>query len=1137
MKNCDFTHLHLHTDYSFLDGVGTAEEYAHLASKHGQRAIACTDHGGLHGLPAMRRAATAHGLKFIPGCELYINDDRDNTKEKRREARADSKKIDPEFGDHHLVVLAIDNIGWHNLLKINDDSIRKGFYYKPRTTNDMVLEHNEGLIATTTCLGSEFSKLGRAGKLKELRVLMGRYKDAFGDRFFAELHVNKIDEQREWNTILIEEAKKLDIPFIIACDTHYACSHDKPRQDEMIGLARHQRLDDPKFWSLTTEELWFQTPRDILSAAREWDSGIPKDVFIKGFLNTVAIAERSNVEIYDDTTLKPPKYLDANGNNIDDAFGHLKTIAVKGLKKLMGGTLPQEYKDRMIRELRVIRDLGMSEFYLVTMDVVRECKKRGIFVWTRGSGCGSIIAAAIGITHIDPIRFGLLFERFVDPSRPNAPDFDLDIDASRRGEVVDWLLNKYGGPNGERIARIISLGTFRLKSAVQEGCWCHGHERKDLYRISDLVDKIDPSHEKAIAACNSDEREKLIGDAYDAIVNIAGDREAKFLTENETTIKNAMVLTGRVKNKGLHAAGYVIAPGPMVEYMPIDRGKDPVTGEPIIVTAWGEGQASQDIADTGLLKLDLLALDTISVVSECVKLVYKRHGKNLWEEIDTWNMDYSNPKVMKEFHTGNGFGLHQLNTDSQQLADFVGRLKPTDVRGLIAAIAMYRPGPMQFCDTFIARSHGREEAESIHPIFDEITAETYGIMVYQEQIMFVLNKLGGIELREAYMIIKAISKKKLKEIQKSKQQFVTHAIDNHNMSEEQATGIFEHIEKFAGYGFNKAHSASYGILSFVTAYLRSHYTIEFWYAWLNRTINKTSIKKKGVQGERKIGLMMGQAELAGQTLIGPVACMSLDTWQITKSDRLIAPLSILKGVGNTTATALRDAYKEHRFADIWEFLEWCEQNKKLANAGALKSMAKGNALKLFKVTVPESLAIVTAYCEAKPTKAKGLKWEQTKRQYDDDEIEWDEDQSVLLKYEKEVLGFNHWSNPWSLYGREQKVVQMMEARPGKIVIGEPNYHGVSRPFCITSIRKHIDKNGGEMAFINMLGIDHQSLDGICFASTWKGISKSVLVGKCYLVRGEFQGGKYMIGNGSRRGARSGGPIFRDIDEMGNDNEY
>jgi DNA polymerase-3 subunit alpha len=1139
LTNRDFCHLHLHTDLSMLDGVGRAEEYAALAEKFGQRAIACTDHGQLYGLPAMRRACAEHGLKMIPGCELYVNDRRDESPVLYKEADAQAKEargktgqtdigrrdfLAPEAADSHLVVLAADQTGWHNLLKLNHDSINNGFYYNPRTTHDLICEHAEGLIATTACISSLFCRYlggfsGAKPDLKKARALLKQFKDAFGDRFFYELHINELPQQKAVNAHLMRECKRLGIEPILTCDTHYACNCDRQRQNEVAAVYQKKKLPGNGVtrehlegcgelaFNYDADHLWFQRPSDIIAGAKRYGCEIPKDVMRRALLNTVEIAERCDAKIYDDTTLKPPQYRDSAGKVPDCPFDTLKALAVEGIRGRFPDGVPDEYKARLKHELRVIRDMGMSEFYLVTKDVVDHCRECGIFVWTRGSGCGSLVSAAIGITNIDPIRFGLLFERFVDPSRPNAPDFDLDIDATRKQEVVDWLMEKYGGEKGERIARIISLTTYRLKSAIQDLAATYNMNRSDAYRVSDVCDRLDPKHEKALAQCHVDERERLQDECFAALIEEADERQEAWLEEHEALVRDAMVLVGRVRNKGLHAAGYVVAPSPLVEHLPIDRAKDPATHNVITITAWGEGQASQDIAETGLLKLDLLSLDTITVISDCIRLVKDRHGVDITPDLDAWSMDYADPKVMAEFATGNGFGLHQLNTDSQALAEFVGKLAPADVNGVIAAVAMYRPGPMQFCDTFIARSHGREEVPQMHPTFDAIVAETFGIMTYQEQVMEVLNQMGGIEKREAYGIVKAISKKKLPVIQAARERFISHS------DSDDAPELFDHIEKFAGYGFNKAHSASYGILSYITAWLRAYYPLEFWLCWLNRTPNKTPPKSKGKKRDRKLAIMMAQAKRAGIKLHRPRIGSSGSEWRIAKDGSLVAPLSIILGVGPKTADATREAWLAGEFRNMAGFLDWAEANKKLCNAAAVKKIAAGGALARFKLSAPEAFAIAEEYGAAKPAKCRGTKSQQATSAWHRGELAIRDTDERRMAMEREALGFNYWQNPWAVGDREETVAKLMKRHPGRVVIGERNIARVQRPFCVTAIRKGKDRKQREMAFLGLVDPSGATCECVVFSSIWPKVKGELLVDGCYLLKGEYDGPKLLLASG------------------------
>ena len=1111
-----FVHLHCHTDRSFLDGVGRSAEYVELAAKHGQTALAITDHGNLHGLPEHRRACKEADIKPIYGCEMYVVEDRERAKEvvtKARGEKLDKSMIDPTYTDSHLVVLCANATGWRNMLALNHDAVLNGYFYKPRTTHDMVMQHAEGLIATTACLGSQFAAHFRRNDEKAMRRLLGKYKDAFGDRFFCELQVNETDEQNAYNGALLAQAKKLGIRPVLTNDVHYACACDAPRQDEMVSVARHVKMNDEKYWKPGFRGLWFATAEDIFGWAKKRGYDLDRATWRQAARNTVEVAAMCDVDIYGDGALRPPKFIDESGGQVADAFDELKQRAAAGYKLMrrqgLFGDRESEYAERFKHELRVIRTCGMADFYLVTMDITDYCRTNGIFVWARGSGCASLVAAVLGITPIDPVRFGLLFERFVDPHRANAPDFDLDIDATRRQEVIDWLVKKYGGANGERIARILSLSTFGLKGAIKDVCFAHDVPDKQRFSLADAADRIAPTHEAALADSTPMDRERTIESAREALVKEArGDGKA-LIEQRPEIIDAALTMVGRVHGRTRHAAGYVVAPDALIHHMPIDRlgsGK-----EAVITTAWGEGLATQDIGPTGLMKVDLLGLVTCGVVSKCVGMIAARGGQDvrmIREEIDGWKMNYSSPAVAREYATGNGFGLHQLQESGQFLAGFAKRLKPKDVDAVVAMVALYRPGSMEFLDEYLSRAHGKSRVPKVDPIIDEVCAETYGIMVYQEQVMRVLHLFGGLELRGAYAVIKAISKKRESEIEAARQQFINGA-QKRGRSAQLGAKVFDLIQKFAGYGFNKAHAASYAALSWATAHLRAKYPVEFYWAWLDSTDNA----KTKNDGERKVESFMRAASRSKIEVLRPTIARSTSRWRIDKHGRLVAPLSLIVGVGDAAAEAVNDGYAQHKWENVWAFLDWCDENKRLVNSKAVRAMAMAGALSSVGVKTSRAHDLVNAWVDLRTTKRDGTRTAQLKRLVKNDPKRFfvtPDTDTVAAAFERTAFGFCFWNNPWTVGDRTEKLLRLIDRG---LVADETQQRvrGKRRAFHLISRRVIKDKRGRAMAFLTLSTPGGSRVEGIAFSSAWAAHGKTLRPDRVLLIGGDFDAkGVYLV---------------------------
>lgn len=1067
----------------------------------------------------------------LHNCEFYVNDERHRSKEvysAAREESIDRKTLDPTFTDAHLVLLCQSQQGWQNLLKINHDSVLNGYYYKPRTTHAYVCQHADGLIATTACINSTFGKLAQARDRKRLRALLGQFKDAFGDRFFYEVHVNNMPEQEKVNQMLRAECGMMGIRPLLTQDVHYACQGDDHRQDEMIATSRRTKVDDPDAFKLTVRDLWMTSVKDAMLMARKYGMSLDKTFMVDAAINTADLADSCEADIYGDGTLKPPQYVDDQGVRPDDPFETLKQIAVAGFKKLVRGQVDdiEKYKARFLHELRIIKLLGMTDFYLVTWDITQQCAARRIFVWTRGSGCASLVAACMGITPLDPVRFGLLFERFVDPSRPNAPDFDLDIDSRRRYEIIQWLEGKYGGAEGERIARICSVQTFGLKGAIRDVLKCRGVNERIVNTLARVSDDMEPAVGQAATQAEIDlgnatvaNRGEVIAKAIAELREVAPDDMQSWIDANGELLAGACAMVGRVKNRGLHAAGYVVSPEPLRDIMPVDRALEPKTKRPIVITAWTEGQASQDIADTGLMKIDLLGLETLAVVSLAIEQVKVRHGRDIFQDLNAWKMDFKDQKVLREFRTGNGFGLHQLGEMNQSLAAFVKRLKPKAVTDIIAAVAVYRPGAMEHMGEFVDRAAGQEQTPEVHPIYDEITKDTYGILVYQEQVMLLLNLLGGIALRDAYKIIKAISKKKKDEIEKARKQFVAGASTKIAASEAEA--LFENVMAFAGYGFNKAHAASYGVLSWVTAYLRAYYPLEFWWAWLCCTDNEPV---KAGSDERKVEVMMRKVRLSGVKIRAPLIGVSGGQWVIDTDGSLIAPLSLIKGMGENAANEVLAAATKEKWADVWAFLTWAESHGRAVNAKTLAQLARAGAMRrMCKTNLAVDITAAFAVSKKKKSQTRTEAARHLIENFPNRFCLTLADFNTYAVFEKVAFGFTFWRDAWAHNNRAAKA-QRLEDEDRIASETDDHLQGKRRAYLLSGMRKFKDRKGNEMAFLSLNSRNGRTVKGIAFSRTWPHIKDVVRTDRVYLVRGNFdREGGYLIDKGERP--------FVDIDDV------
>lgn len=1136
-----YCHLHLHSDYSMLDGVGRSIEYAELAARLGHPAVAITDHGNLYGVPQHFRACQEHGVKPIAGCEFYANDNRGRDAEvlkgQAKQAALAAGTLDPTFTDAHIVCLAQSQEGWKNLLRLNHDAVLNGYYYQPRTTHDKILEHSDGLIVTTACIGSAFGTYARLGKAKELRALMGKFRDRMGDRFLCELHFNELEEQKAVNDLLIRTAKDLRVPLVSTLDVHYACQSDAAHQQEMIAVSRRQLLSEPGLFKLTAQHLFYADSTDVAAIAKKLGYRIDKRLLADACHRTVDVAASCQAQIYADGELKPPRYIDDRGRVISSPMPIIRQRAVEGFKELFAkvpaSRLPH-YIARLKHELTVIDTCKMGDFYLVTADVTDFCRRHGILYWVRGSGCASLVARCLQITGVDPMAFDLLFERFVDPSRPNAPDFDMDIDVDRRQEVIDWFTKKYGGEHGEKIARICAITTFGLKSAIKDVLWVNEAPSQlvnSLGRAADRIKQSDKSIEKNLAGATVLARPEAVRVAFDALREHVDDKAAPLLEQHKSAVVSALEMVGRVRGRNLHAAGYVVAPDPLVHHLPIDRTVHPITRQPIIISAWGEGQATQDIGPTGLMKIDLLALDTLAVVSRIAADIRARHGVDVFQTFAAPEFDFSDRPTLEQLASGDGFGIHQFGSTSQELARLAATMPLRNVRDVVALIALYRPGSMDFAEAFRLRSTGQAAVPKVHPIFDEVTRETCGILVYQEQIMQVLHRLGGIPLREAHNVIKAISKKKLDKVQQPRQRFVEESV-RRGLTPEQAADIFATVEQFAGYGFNKAHAVSYGVLAYYTAWLRARYPAEFYCGWLNSTPNQAD---KG-NGPRKVQQFMKRADLAGVRLVPPSIGHSTSRWQyIPATNSLLAPLSLVSGIGDKAADLSAAACRAAPWQSLWDFLRWAETNRGVFNAKTLLAAAHVGAFARW-ATRAKAVALIEAFAEIKPSKSSPRtdRLIALCRESPGKVFVYREDDATDMAFETKALGFPFWVNPWTIRGRSEKLRRLLAT--GAVVADDTradrSRQDVCRVYYVESRTDRQDRRKQNMAFLTLSSRTGRTVKGIAFASCFDDIY-DLTPGNVYAIRGSFEStaadASFIIGRARR--STDSSPVVEALDDI------
>ena len=786
-----FVHLHVHTEYSLLDGFSRLKKLINRCKELNMDAIAITDHGCMFGAIDFYKEAKKAGIKPIIGCEVYTA------------ARSLNDK-DPNYdkSQGHLVLLAENMTGYSNLIKMVSKSYVEGFYYKPRVDMEELRQHSEGIIALSACLAGDVSQALMDRNYEKAKRLTLEYRDIFGkDNYFLEIQDHNLPEQKEVNAGIIKLSKELDIPLVATNDLHYVNKEDSKIHDILMCIQMGKTVNDPSRMRFGSDEFYLKSREEM------------EEIFpyaIDALDNTVKIAERCNVE-FDFNTIHLPNYDVPEGYTTNS---YLRELCFKGLKERYENP-NEEVIERLNYELSVIEKMGYVEYFLITWDFINYAKENNIMVGPgRGSAAGSIVAYTLKITDIDPIKYSLLFERFLNPERVSMPDIDIDFCYERREEVIDYVKHKYGE---DHVAQIITFGTMGAKAAI-----------RDVGRVLDIpynkVDKIAKEIPFALGM--------TIDKALDTNPNL---RE---LYENDAETKEIIDISksieGMLRHASTHAAGVVISKKPVDEYVPLYKHQDAITTQFTMTT----------LEELGLLKMDFLGLRTLTVIRDALDLIEKNYGK----KIDVSKMDYDDAKVYELLSSGNTLGVFQL--ESAGMRSFMKQLKPDNFEDIVAGISLYRPGPMDSIPTYIENKNNPDKVKYIHESLRPIMEVTYGCLVYQEQVMQVVRDLGGYSYGRSDLVRRAMGKKKMDVMEEERQYFIYGKKDedgnveipgciSNGIPEDVANKIFDDMIDFAKYAFNKSHAAAYGVLSYETAYLKAHYPVEFMAALITSVMGNT----------------------------------------------------------------------------------------------------------------------------------------------------------------------------------------------------------------------------------------------------------------------------------------------------------
>jgi DNA polymerase-3 subunit alpha len=1067
-----FVHLHVHSEYSLLDGAARIEPMVRLAREQGSPAIAITDHGAMYGAVPFYKAARAAGVKPIIGCEVYVA---------QRTRRDRMPKVDDD--PYHLVLLATGPEGYRNLVKLVSAASLEGFYYKPRVDRELLAAHSRGLIALSGCLGGEIARHILAGRPGEALNTAAFYRDVFGrDSFFVEIQNHHLEDERRVNPELVRLARELDLGLVATNDPHYLHRGDARAHDVLLCIQTAAALGDSGRMRFPNDEFYLKSPEEMTALFRDLPEALD---------NTVAIAERCSFR-FELGQIHLPHYEIPTGESPD---AYLERLCRDGLVRRYGENPSPEAVARLDRELAMIREMGYSGYFLIVWDFIDFARGRQIPVGPgRGSGAGCLAAYCLNITDIDPIQYGLLFDRFLNPERIDRPDIDTDLCERRRDEVIRYVIDKYGE---DRVAQIVAFSTIAARGAIRDVGRALGMAYGEVDRIARMVPfQVGITLEKALAH-NADLRAARDGSpAVQDLLDLARSVE------------------GLPRHPSVHAAGVVIARDPLTDLVPLMRGKDDA-----VVTQYG----MKALQDLGLIKMDFLGLRTLTVIDQTVKIVRRTRGV----ELEPVRFPRDDRRVLRMLAAGDTTGVFQL--ESGGMTDLVRRLRPDRFEDLVAVLALFRPGPLGsgMVDDFVERRHGRK-FEYIHPALESILKDTYGVMVYQEQVMRVANVMAGFSLGAADLLRRAISKKEPEVIAAQRTAFIDGA-RNRGVEPATAEKVFQLIEHFAGYGFNKSHTAPYALLAWETAYLKAYYPLEYMAALLTSEMGSAAKVAAYIEDCRRLGVEVLPPDvnesLAGFTVVG---------------DKLRFGLAAVKNVGLAAIETIIANRGEHgpfrSLQDLCERMESRVLNKRVA-----ESLIKAGALDSLGAARSRMLAVLDQVLEA----AGGSQRQRQSGQISffdlgDSAGEFHKAEVLLpdiseypieaiLAYEKESLGLYLSGHP---LGQFQAAIRKHATCSISQLAGMDEKAPVTIGGTVTGGRPIATKRGEPMMFLNVEDLT-ASVEVVVFPRVYQKCRRWLENDNVVIVRGHVNVTERRAGGGGAAGTGSGAGTGSVADEDDN----
>ena len=1040
MHHSDFVHLHVHTQYSLLDGANLIKDLVESARRMKMPAIAITDHGNMFGAIEFYQACMQSGVKPIIGSEVYI----------APHSRLDKTIHRGGETSNHLILLARDETGYGNLIKLVSIGYLEGFYYKPRIDKEVLAKYSEGLIALSSCLKGELARLAMENNEQKIKEVARQYQDIMGkENFYFELQDTLIPEQKKVNRVLVKLGRELDIGVVATNDVHYLTRERARSHEALLCIQTQTTLDDPNRMKLQTDQFYLKSAEEM----KELFKDVPEAIS-----NTIKITERCNLELdFSKTFLPhypPPKGLTRSG--------YLRKLCEEGIKKRYADVTPEK-KERLEYELGVINKAGYTSYFLIAWDFVSYAREQGIVVGPgRGSAAGSIVSYCLGITDIDPLKYNLLFERFLNQERVSMPDIDIDFCYERRGEVIDYVIKKYGQDN---VAQIITFGTMAARAVIRDVGRAMNIPYADVDRIAKLV-PTDLNIKLGLA--------------------LEKEPELKRLYDSDPTIKDLIDISrhleGLTRHASTHAAGVVISEDPLVNHTPLFK-----TGDGQVST----GYAMASLEKIGLLKMDFLGLRTLTVIQEALKIINKVNNINLKIE----EVPIDDNKTFKLFSRAETMGIFQL--ESSGMRDLLKKLKPQKFEDIVALVALYRPGPIGsgMLDDFMKRKHKETEVRYDHRLLEPILKETYGIIVYQEQVMMIVSSLAGFSLAQADILRRAIGKKTPEIMEQHKKAFIDGASKN-KIDRRIAEKIFNLIEHFAGYGFNKSHSAAYAMISCRTAYLKANYPVEFMTALLTSEKDNTD----------KIVEYIDEAELMGLKILPPDINESFANFTMVGKDSIRFGLGAVKNVGQTAIDSIIETRKtKGSFKTLYEFCE--RTDSRLVNKKVMESLIKCGAYDSLGFKRSQMFAMLQRAMDMANTIQKERSMGQMLLFSDQAEVvnnevpnikEWPEGQ--LLHFEKEILGFYITGHPLARY--EKLLQEYSTADSSKLKeLGDGakiRFGGI-----INKVKNTVTKRTGDKMAIMMMEDLEGVVEVLVFPSSYKNVSKYVQPNLAVFVEGRL----------------------------------